>query len=285
MNCNTYHILSIVLLHLVLSVSCCLDKEQAKLSLPRGGAAWVYDVNGGQPAMWAPDISSFNQGNKDHPISVVYSYGGDMEYYPDSNPPYETYFAAANQQAATTYKQTQGVEHVICVVDGRMDGGEDWSPDLSKLTVQQVYQWADITAEVYCSFPQVAGIQVDLEPFAPPYQANTIEFLRRLSQNLRTKEMNCVNDMYPNGRSVSMFLMAKAATPQVFQALGPNGYVIISGYDLGPGGAGVPHSPQDYGDALVWQIQQVVKSAGNTGFFFGWDTGCGQHKRVHQLHQ
>jgi hypothetical protein len=104
---------------------------------PKGAAAWVYDVNGGQPAMWSGDIAAFNAAAR-QPINVIWSYGGDMEYYPGTPNPYNTYFGAANQQEASIYQQTPGVAYVVTVIDGRMDGGESWSPDLSKLNTSQV---------------------------------------------------------------------------------------------------------------------------------------------------
>jgi len=255
-------------LYLVLAVAALITNDlNVAAAPPKGNAAWVYDVKGGQPAMWAPQIGGFNQGNVNHSISIVYSYGGDMEYYPDLGQPYQTYFDASSQQAAKTYSQTQGVKSVICVVDGRMDGGEDWSPDLSKLTIQQVDEWADVTAELYCSYPQVAGIQVDLEPFRPPYVAHVIEFVRRLSTNLRSKDNNCMNVQYPNGRFVSVFLFAAAATSEVFQALGPNGFAIISGYDLGSNPPGFPNTPQQFGMLLTKEINTIVQNAGTSYFF------------------
>ena len=73
----------------------------ASPALPRAGsAAWVYDVTGGQPAMWAGDIAAFNAVAK-QPINTIFSYGGDMEYYPATPTPYNTYFPPENQQGAS----------------------------------------------------------------------------------------------------------------------------------------------------------------------------------------
>jgi hypothetical protein len=55
-----------------------------------------------------------------------------------------------------------GVSSVIAVIDGRMDGGQPWSPDLSKLNASQIEAWADEAADVYCSVEVVDGIQVRL---------------------------------------------------------------------------------------------------------------------------
>ena len=98
---------------------------------PRGNAAWVYDVKGGAVAMWADQIGDFNSACKDCAvINTVFSYGGDMEWYPDLNPPGQTYFAQQSQEAASTYGGLRGIEHVVAVVDGRMDGGQTWKKNL-----------------------------------------------------------------------------------------------------------------------------------------------------------
>lgn len=247
--------------------------------IPQGNAAWAYDVKGGQPAMWGPQIADFNTNNDNHTFSTVYSYGGDMEYYAGLTPPFQTYFNADSQEAAAIYSKIPGVQRVICVVDGRMDGGQSWSPNLSNLTVAQCEQWADVTADLYCSFDQVSGIQVDLEPFEPPYAANLIQYLKRLSSNLRSKNNNCVNDLYPNGRSLSTFLFASETTVEILEALGPNGFAIISGYDLGPNPSGVPSTPAVYGSYLVQAINQIISLAGNQYYFsLGIPAAASEHE-------
>ena len=115
---------------------------------PIGNAAWVYDTKGGAAGMWADSIGSFNSNaTACAKVATVYSYGGDMEWY---SPAGQVYFSDQSQQAAAKYAAAPGVDRVIAVVDGRMDGGEDWSPDLSKRTKAEVEAWADTTATVYC---------------------------------------------------------------------------------------------------------------------------------------
>jgi hypothetical protein len=97
-----------------------------------------------------------------------------------------------------------------------MDGGQSYSPDLSKLTAAQVNAWADATAETYCSFDVIDGIQLDLEPSRKPYYDNLLIFIARLSSNLRSKERNCVSVAHPEGRSLSTFIMAENITPGEF---------------------------------------------------------------------
>ena len=115
-----------------------------------------------------------------------------MEWYAPAG---QVYFSDQSQQAAAKYAASPGVDRVIAVVDGRMDGGEDWSPDLSKRTTAEVEAWADETATVYCSYAVVAGLQIDLEPITPKYLPNLLVFLGRLSDNLRSPERNCVSQV------------------------------------------------------------------------------------------
>eukprot|EP01121_Diplochlamys_sp_Union-15-3_P018688 TRINITY_DN6863_c0_g1_i1.p1 TRINITY_DN6863_c0_g1~~TRINITY_DN6863_c0_g1_i1.p1 ORF type:complete len:367 (-),score=81.85 TRINITY_DN6863_c0_g1_i1:45-1145(-) len=251
-----------------------LPPHIAAKALPQGNAAYVYDVSFGTSqvgatAMWASWIENYNNGALNNSsISIVYAYGGDMEYYPDdSKNPYQTYFDVPQQKAALDYLAVKGVENVVLVIDGREDGGQSWSPDFSKLTTTQIHQWADTTAALYCSYSFVGGIQVDLEPFKSPYRNGTLEFYRRLSSNLRSYDKNCVNPDRPYGRSVSAFMFASAATPDVFDALGPNGFVVVSGYDLGGNPAGVPNTPNQYSQLLQAEINTITKNAGTTGKF------------------
>jgi hypothetical protein len=86
----------------------------------------------------------------------------------------------------------------------------------------------------------IFSAQVDLEPFAGTYTQPLLTFITRLSANLRSPERNCVSAVHPSGRSITMFMFAAATTPAVWAALGPNGFVTVSGYDLSAAPAGTP---------------------------------------------
>jgi hypothetical protein len=249
---------------------------------PRGAAAWVYDVTGGEPAEWADAIAAFNlaPGKRAHNISTIFSYGGDMELYPALPEPYQTYFPAENQAAASAYAAVPGVAHVVLVVDGRMDGGQDYSPDLSKLTPLQLREWAAVTAALYCSFEQVDGIQLDLEPFRPPYAAPFLVFLAALAADLRSPERNCVSPLHPLGRSVSTFMFGGSATADVWAALGANGYLSVSGYDLSDAPAGTPSAPAAFAAALAASLAEVAASAAanNGSFVVGFPAAASAHE-------
>ena len=65
---------------------------------------------------------------------------------------------------------------------------------MSKLTAAQAKEWADTTAQVYCSFDTIDGLQIDLEPMTGAYLPNLLVFLERLGQNLASAERHCVDD-------------------------------------------------------------------------------------------
>jgi len=249
---------------------------------PIGNSAWVYDVKGGQPAMWASSIAGYNSGTPTNVsnLNIIYSYGGDFELYLDSPDPYQVYFDATAQQAATTYSNTKGVNTVVTVIDGVMNGGQSYSPDFSAITPDGARQWADNTASLYCSFSVVDGIQIDLEPFVEPYIDNLLIFLQQLSSDLRSKERNCVSTEHPYGRSLSVFIFAAAATQQVFQALGPNGYVTVSGYDLSSAPPGTPTPPATYQQQLNSAIDTISANAEkyNGSFVIGIPAAASTHE-------
>jgi hypothetical protein len=244
-----------------------------------GAAAWVYDTKGGEPAEWADDISAFNLAAKT-PLSIIFSYGGDMEYYPNSAQPFMTYFPPASVAAAESYNSTPGVNHVITVIDGRMDGGEAYSPDLSKLTHQQLLEWAIGVAELYCSYDVVSGIQLDLEPFTGKYVEPFLVFLTALSANLRSPERNCVSSVHPAGRFITTFLFAEALTAEVWAALGPNGFATLSGYDLSSAPAGTASTPAFYGAQLRAALANASASAAahNGSYFVGIPAAASAHE-------
>ena len=247
--------------------------------LPRGAAAWVYDASGGQPAEWADDIAAFNA--KAHtPIRTIFTYGGDMELYLGSTNPFQTYFPPGNQAAAALYNATPGVESVILVVDGRMDGGEDYSPDLTKLSDAQIVEWAGLTAELYCSVAAVDGIQMDLEPIAGKYRAPLVVFIGALSAALRSPERDCVNPVHPAGRAISVFMFAPEMDAAMWTALGPNGFLSVSGYDLSDAPAGVPSTPAFFRAQLDASLAAAAAgaAAANGSYLVGIPAAASAHE-------
>jgi hypothetical protein len=223
-------------------------------------------------AHWASDIAAFNQkcndkteGQLDH-LNIVYSYGGDIEFWPGKDTPtachapastdlskcnVSVFFDVNNQAAAQVYKKTDGVEHIIALLDSRMDGWAqieayndydgckfgDFYPNLGNLTDMSIDLLAKDTAELYCAVDIVDGVQVDLEPYREPYKTPLRKFLTKVREYMydENKTTGCRTDTHPKGRSVSYFTFAhNHATDFVTEVLGDNGYFVFSAYDLFP---------------------------------------------------
>ena len=75
-------------------------------------------------------------------------------------------------------------------------------------------------------------------------------------------------------------MFAAAATPKVWQALGANGYVTVSGYDLAPALAGTPSTPAAYRaqlDAVLATIAPLA-DANNGSFVVGIPAAASCHE-------
>merc|ERR1711990_1426691 len=84
-------------------------------------------------AHWAKDISNFNTDTSisNASISTVYSYGGDIEFWPKKEEPqacwapakdtcnYTSYYDDNNRKAAGAYTQVKGVGQIVALMDAR----------------------------------------------------------------------------------------------------------------------------------------------------------------------
>jgi len=75
-------------------------------------------------------------------------------------------------------------------------------------------------------------------------------------------------------------MFASAATAQVFQALGPNGYVTVSGYDLATTPPGTPSTVQQFQTALESAVDTIVANANqyNGSFVLGIPAAASTHE-------
>ncbi|KAJ1621634.1 hypothetical protein T492DRAFT_886630 [Pavlovales sp. CCMP2436] len=110
----------------------------ARLPPPGSVGVWVYDHPTAWPAaQWASTVDAFNvNASSGRQISNAVIYGSDMEIYdgswccsPSSQEVMGTRIARYGQDPKTD---------VTLIVDGRMDGGEDWSPNLARLSPVQL---------------------------------------------------------------------------------------------------------------------------------------------------
>ena len=262
---------------------------------PKGIATWAYDAQypqgpTGQPdnkaGLWEPRISNYNYLTKTvkNRISIIFSYGGDMEMYcegsGDSQP--QTLCNQSNmfvyynspgkpgtgdngQQSSQAYATTYGVNAVMPIVDGRLDG--QYLSAFNKLTKKQSQTYANELAQLYCSDDTIDGVQIDLEPLNPNKKAQ-LNFYQQVAKDFTTNAYQCKDSKHPSGRYFSVFGFASAATPKMWKTLGKNGFFVDSGYDLSKKPAGTLQSPQQYGKKLYAELTQMKRSAdSNHGYY------------------
>lgn len=261
--------------------------------IPYGNGTWVYDArfNDGpagrpytQAGLWTSELASYNAAaGAGHKFHQIFSYGGDLEmeceggedctprkmhvyYYP---PTAQSDSRSFVQTGSSGFQSTQaylsmGDVDVIPTFDGRFDGN-GYLTKFSTLSDSQVRGFADVFARTVCSDRNVAGVQLDLEPFDLGMRQQYV-FYEQVALNFSGNNteleaiLQCVNSRFPNGRFFSVFTFARQITPQLgelFTRYG-NGYVIISLYDLGPGPAGVASTPADYGRYVADEIADTV---------------------------
>ena len=264
---------------------------------PRGNGTWVYDATFPQgpdgepyvsPGLWREPIAAYNaQAQDGHRLDQVFSYGGDLEmecrggsdctsntmhvyYYPPTSQSTRRSFEETGSSgfaSTQAYAKTGADVVVIPTFDGRFDAG-GYLQEFETLSESQARTYADIFARTVCADPAVPGVQLDLEPFDINDPAQ-FWFYDQVALNLAGENealepiFGCRSEAYPQGRFFSVFTFANQITPElgeVFTRHG-NGYVIISLYDLGPGGATVASAPEDYRGYVANEIARTVSNS------------------------
>ncbi|WP_345626417.1 hypothetical protein [Rugosimonospora acidiphila] len=242
--------------------------------LPKGNGVWMYDsVHAGAgygqltlPGMWAPELNSYNQAaGKGHGISVLFSYGTDVEMYcPDLDPTQctpddlDVYYTpdgsgAQSTQAYAEHARVIGARPVVSpVIDGRV--GADYLTGFNDLSPSLARSFADKVAAQVCADPRVDGIQFDIEPFDISTANGQYYFYLQIAKDFAGAHGNgrgrdpyrCVGPEHPQGRFFSIFTFARSIQAGTVSATHMqqivngyhNGYVIDSLYDLAdtPGG-------------------------------------------------
>ena len=193
--------------------------------------------------------------------------------------------SAARWEAEMDYAAEQmGAESVIIpIVDGRLDSGAanngtlDYLDALNWLPQDEAYELADKVAKMYCADGKIAGVQFDLEPFDFT-QSGQIDYYTRLAKTFAganvtnpsdpldedtRKQIQCVTKKRPHGISWSVFTFPErvnAAFAAVLNSHG-NGYVVISGYDLGSNQGGQVNTPAEYRSLVQKKIQETMTMA------------------------
>ncbi len=178
----------------------------------------------------------------------------------------------------SSFASVQGVQHVTLVVDGRMDLCKEYAefnmsserscagaPDPRGISSEDLDAVALSIAKVACAEPVVSGVQIDLEPLADPWKNNTIALIGKLARALIDTEGCKVPDVYPAGRAISTFAFAEDVTDDLVAALGPLGYLAISGYDLyAKDDRSTFNTPTEYRHKLERQVNATLALQGST---------------------
>ena len=317
----------------ILSVIVCIiafiAKTNAAEPFKYGNAAYTYGplhctsstcdvVPSCNRAGWAPQIAEYNKdADEGSEINIVYSYGGDIEFWAGKSTPegcwtpasmdrqtcnVSIYYDSNNQKAAHVYKQQEKVTSIVSLIDSRMDGWEqiatyndydgckfgNFYPDLRNLTDAGIVRLANDTAHLYCNCEtcdDLDGLQVDLEPYRDPYKTSLNKYVKQVATNLRdeTGEFNCKNDKHPKGRTVSYFTFAHDQSLEfTTDVLGANGYYVFSGYDLDPkpeDGGFMYNSPAEFESRLRKEVTYMRPVLGKTGHFtVGLPIGASCHE-------
>ncbi|GFR40177.1 hypothetical protein Agub_g734 [Astrephomene gubernaculifera] len=241
-------------LALVLGIasSAILPDNLAVVATPKGNGAWLYVETQQQIDLWKQQITNYNTlAGPQRAIRVLYVYSMDFDITYQS-----PVIGKLTEIAAKSFRSIPYVTHVGAIIDGILSG----SANLNSLTSAKVKAFADSYARVYCNSSALDGIQLDLEPYSATYKNSTLTFVRRLSQNLRD------NSTCAKPKFLAFFVGPRQADADLYDALGPNGYAVISGYDLDSPKAGYPETPKTYQTNLLTNVKVVLTSAATSKY-------------------
>jgi len=303
---------------------------QAKSLWTYGHAAYTYGplhctgspcdvVPSCNKAHWKTDIENFNTDTSvsDAKISTVYSYGGDVEFWPKNknasacwapasdNCNFTSYYDSNNKKAADVYASTSGVSQIVSLIDSRLDGWNmikqynnddacnfgDFYPNLNNLSTPQLGVLAKQTAKLYCEDDNLGGVQIDLEPYQDPYKESLEQFLKAISTEMKDADGSngCKNAVHPEGRTTSYFTFAHR-TADDFHAnfLGDNGYFVFSGYDLHPKNLAFEYNNvTEFGINLeeeIPEIRRAIKAGGKFTLAVPIAASCHEYEHYVPMH-
>ena len=181
-------------------------------------------------------------------------YGGWFAREGSASAPYMTVGYQVVEQDYADYSAIPGVDSVVVVIDGRMNLCAEFtqfkmdsdpcpcttcpcpcgeSPTFDSITNASLNTVALGITEKFCQSEHVGGVHIDLEPLGiTKYHGSVVSFLTSMAAGLAATD--CKSTAFPTGRSLSVFGFAEDLSSDILDALGPNGMVIISGYDLYP---------------------------------------------------
>lgn len=272
-------------------------------------------------AAFAGNISAYNEAAPENgKINIVYSYGGDIEFWPKASEPKACWAPASepacnvsifydpiNAEAASIYSQSTGVDAIVSLIDGRLDGWEmiqtyndydgckfgNFYPDLANLTSGELHLLGEQTARLYCKDEILSGVQIDLEPYQEPWLEPLAEYISYVAESMRDENgvMGCKTAKFPAGRTVSYFTFAhRMDYTFTTNVLGPNGYYVFSGYDLFPkpqDGGFMYNNVTQFGQKLRYEINFIRPAIGSTGRFtlaLPFAASCHEYEQYVPMH-
>jgi|GEM_PF-1749940 len=246
------------------------------LSMSPGRGALLYDASypsgptskpSNTPGQWVPNITSFNQGASSSSLQInrLYPYSGDIEM--NCTGPSDCVFSGSDQNvyvyydppaygkdSVAAYRAAFPAALIMAIIDGSTK-----SKLLAPLTYQEMgIKTAILAANTICPDENVDGIFFDLEPadFSVPGQ---FAFYKQISQSFSSGI--CVDAKHPNGRMFGVFLnpnkVADGDWNKVAAALGKNGFVAVSAYDVRDVCPPVPISIQGYTASITGMLQRM----------------------------
>ncbi|KAJ3318993.1 hypothetical protein HDV06_006742 [Boothiomyces sp. JEL0866] len=207
-----------------------------------GNGLFVYPNQLNIPTV-ASDISTYNMmASNNTQISTLYVYSGSIEY---DAPIWNVYF---NYSSIALLSKAAKVQNIFYMFDN-----------------SQVYpsnlNFADLGNQLasYVCGSNATGIALDFEPLSAmvPFTASLVSYLGTV---FNSTKFNCINARYPNGRLIAFYGVASVSSP-VLDALGPNNFYILNGYDL-YGNLATCESPTAYGkllNTLLTAFQGIAK--------------------------
>jgi hypothetical protein len=256
-------------------VLCCLASASMAINIPQGQGALLYDAqqNGGpsspfvaSPGHWEPNITAFNASAVEgKTITRLYPYSGDIEMY--CTDPSTCIYSGSKQNvfvyydppafgktSVAAYRSAFPNALILTIIDGSTK-----SSLLRALSYIDVgVGTAGVVAGEVCSDINADGVFFDLEPFdiTVPGQFALYQAIAK-----QFASAACIDAKHPKGRVFGVFLnpnkVAAGDWGKVAAALGPNGFVAVSAYDVKDTSPPVPVSIQLYTSSITGMLGKM----------------------------
>ena len=240
-------------------------------AVPYGHGALLYDAqfsNGpdssqsNNPGQWISSLQQFNSAaTPSTEINRLYPYSGDIEM--SCTGPSDCVYSGPNQNVFVYFNTPAYGQLSVAAYDGAFPNatilpiidGATKSSYLIPLNDPNVgIPTADLLASELCADDKVDGVLLDLEPFDID-SPGQFAFYRETSIDF--SKPPCVNSTHPSGRYMGVFLNPNKVSSwsKLSAALGNNGYVVVSAYDVNDRTPPTPVSINAYSASITGMLQ------------------------------